>query len=425
MSSSCVDALSNELLFFISLISLIAADASAPDATASQDDVSRIIRIIRDRDERIAVAEVELGALKDDLKRMTEENRRLREDILPLIRIEKDRFHPLPNPTAENGDNMISPPAQLAERGGTGLSRKFSNKKLWTAPKIPSPTNYPNQDSSNIDISSAGLSAKHLGTSIMGSGQPQISPGQPSPSPPPYDMIPRSDGPGWQYQNGDDSSSFHRYPDSTYNDRGQRSQQNLGPTRSGRLGANPLSVAQSIDQNASAASSVLSLPGGRDVNGTTNNTTIHLPNGAGSNGTKGSGLSSAGSINGANPPNSGSGSGAAAPPNNPFKKFRVSVDDPCHKVLPVALKQYKIAADWRQYSLYIVHGDQERCLGLNEKPLILFKQLDKEGRKPMFMLRKHAAPAEGHINTVTGMAGNGSVATAGSSLPVQIPGGVL
>lgn len=42
-----------------------------------------------------------------------------------------------------------------------------------------------------------------------------------------------------------------------------------------------------------------------------------------------------------------------------------------------------------------MHGDQERCLGLEEKPLLLFKQLDKEGRKPMFMLRRHAAPQEG------------------------------
>ncbi|KAI6883966.1 hypothetical protein KC355_g21859, partial [Hortaea werneckii] len=59
-----------------------------------------------------------------------------------------------------------------------------------------------------------------------------------------------------------------------------------------------------------------------------------------------------------------------------FKSFRVSIEDPCKVVLPVALKRYNITDDWRQYSLYIVHGDQERCLGLQEKPLMLFKQLD-------------------------------------------------
>ena len=74
-----------------------------------------------------------------------------------------------------------------------------------------------------------------------------------------------------------------------------------------------------------------------------------------------------------------------------FKSFRVSMDDPCYKVLPAALKRYNIQADWRQYALYIVHGDQERCLGLDERPLILFKQLDRDGRKPMFMLRRNVA----------------------------------
>ena len=38
--------------------------------------------------------------------------------------------------------------------------------------------------------------------------------------------------------------------------------------------------------------------------------------------------------------------------------------------------------------MYIVCGNDERILGLEEKPLVLFKQLDKEGKKPMFMLRK-------------------------------------
>jgi hypothetical protein len=71
-----------------------------------------------------------------------------------------------------------------------------------------------------------------------------------------------------------------------------------------------------------------------------------------------------------------------------FKSFRVSIEDPCYKVLPNALKKYNINAPWEQYALYIVYGDKERCFGMDEKPLIIFKQLDKEGKKPMFMLRK-------------------------------------
>jgi hypothetical protein len=106
--------------------------------------------------------------------------------------------------------------------------------------------------------------------------------------------------------------------------------------------------------------------------------------------------------------------GKTTSPVEIFKSFRVSIDDPCYKVLPAALKKYNIADDWRQYALYVVYGDQERCLGLYEKPLILFKQLDREGRKPVFMLRKHAAPLEGHINV-----GVGEPAPAAVQLPEE------
>ncbi|KAG4428307.1 hypothetical protein IFR05_016209 [Cadophora sp. M221] len=94
-----------------------------------------------------------------------------------------------------------------------------------------------------------------------------------------------------------------------------------------------------------------------------------------------------------------------------FKSFRVSMEDPCYKVLPAALKKYNINAPWEQYALYIVYGDKERCLGMEEKPLILFKQLDKEGKKPMFMLRK-ISPAP---------LGGGVVPKVG----YELPGGIL
>jgi hypothetical protein len=64
------------------------------------------------------------------------------------------------------------------------------------------------------------------------------------------------------------------------------------------------------------------------------------------------------------------------------------IDYPCHRILPIALQKYNITADWRQYSLYIVDGDQEHRLDLNEKPMIIIKQLGREGRKPQFVLRK-------------------------------------
>lgn len=44
--------------------------------------------------------------------------------------------------------------------------------------------------------------------------------------------------------------------------------------------------------------------------------------------------------------------------DNPYKSFRVTLDDPCYKVLPAALKKYKINDDWRQYALFICYGSQ-------------------------------------------------------------------
>lgn len=36
--------------------------------------------------------------------------------------------------------------------------------------------------------------------------------------------------------------------------------------------------------------------------------------------------------------------------------FRVTLDDPCWKVLPAALKKYKIDDDWKVYALFICFG---------------------------------------------------------------------
>ena len=86
--------------------------------------------------------------------------------------------------------------------------------------------------------------------------------------------------------------------------------------------------------------------------------------------------------------------------SNPMKQFRVNLDDPCWKVLPVAMKKYEVKGKEEDYRLYITYGDVgmpttlkgvtdviERKLTANEKPLLIFQQLQKEGRNPLFMLR--------------------------------------
>ncbi|KAI8932032.1 hypothetical protein NX059_010926 [Plenodomus lindquistii] len=357
----------------------LSADTSAQEAPPTQDDFAKVIRVVQARDERIHTAESELRHLREDLSRVIDENKRLREEILPLVRMLKDS-QPLPTP---HEHSVTSPPAVQERSGGSSLSRKFSTKKLFlgSAPKNPSPTIQEHRalvDHSSLDPSAAAMAASSHLTASLGGNQ-QMSPNsiaQPSPTSPAYTQgqsrqqynreLPRGghdheNNPGWGQTNqwASDSASV--------------SDRNRDP----RATPAPLS-SRPLRNNAAPTPNPEDRERDRDP-----------PNSAGSN-----------------TQNTSSNSAAPPPSTNPqveiFKSFRVSIDDPCHKVLPVALKKYNITADWRQYALYIVHGDQERCLGLNERPLILFKQLDKEGRKPMFMLRKHAAPQEGHVSTVGG-----------------------
>ncbi|KAI9144248.1 ras association (RalGDS/AF-6) domain-containing protein [Paraphysoderma sedebokerense] len=70
-----------------------------------------------------------------------------------------------------------------------------------------------------------------------------------------------------------------------------------------------------------------------------------------------------------------------------YKSFRISLEDPCSKVLPAALKKYKINDDWQQYALFIVYRNSERCLGYDESPLSVYNQLKEAGEDPVFVLK--------------------------------------
>ncbi|KZS94608.1 hypothetical protein SISNIDRAFT_453555 [Sistotremastrum niveocremeum HHB9708] len=71
-----------------------------------------------------------------------------------------------------------------------------------------------------------------------------------------------------------------------------------------------------------------------------------------------------------------------------LKSFKVSLEDPAWKVLPAALKKYKINNDdWRNYAMFICYGNTERCLSLDEKPLLLFQRLKEAKKNPVFMLK--------------------------------------
>ena len=342
------------------LMHTTAADAET-DSAPTQDDIARIINIIKDRD-------AELRALREELVRISDENRKLREDVLPIIKDRKNRSEPLPTP-----DEV---PDTAKSSMSSSLSRKFSTKRLFLSNNKPnnlSPTSIHDsrlQDSSSLDPSAAAVAAtNHLTASMRDDPSRSPNTSQPSPTSPAYSSL--------------------NVASSTSNPRDRSDAYSTYSTRTTSIEKEPLSAGGLSSRD-------------RDTQATT-------PSSAGP------------------PPST-----RENPQVEIFKSFRVSIEDPCHKVLPVALKKYNIMADWRQYALYIVHGDQERCLGLNEKPLILFKQLDREGRKPMFMLRKHASPMEGISSTVGEGGAQAALAQreamqAGSSggRSMQLPGGVL
>ncbi|KAJ1910114.1 hypothetical protein IWQ60_010824 [Tieghemiomyces parasiticus] len=83
--------------------------------------------------------------------------------------------------------------------------------------------------------------------------------------------------------------------------------------------------------------------------------------------------------------------------NESYKTFRVSADDPCHKILPQALKKYSIFDDWRNYSLCIMCGTSEHRLQNDDKPLHLFQKLHEANASPYFMLKSlRLSPGDDH-----------------------------
>ncbi|KAI8457046.1 hypothetical protein BY996DRAFT_8436259 [Phakopsora pachyrhizi] len=48
---------------------------------------------------------------------------------------------------------------------------------------------------------------------------------------------------------------------------------------------------------------------------------------------------------------------STADQSNPCKSFKVTLEDPCYKVLPAALKKYKIKEHYKNYVLFICYGN--------------------------------------------------------------------
>lgn len=316
-----------------------------------------------------------MSLLEQDLRRMTDDFRRLREDMLPALRLVKDAQQPLPNLSggaAYTFEPTISPPAPTPPPGqgpGPGVMRSYSQRKILigATTKGNSPTQPTHERTiaeQTLDPASAAeravLSSSHL-AAMNGSGQ---NPGSSYPSP----NMPSPTSPQNHMSGTTLASRSYRGDTSTTSNRTTLNEGDHAIYNSREKGAGgppPRRRETPVPDTPNTSNS---------------NASVEI-----------------------------------------FKSFRVSMDDPCHKVLPAALKKYQINAPWDQYALYIVYGDQERCLGMEEKPLILFKQLDKEGKKPMFMLRKtNSAQVDGD----PGSAGMGGAAR-GASTGYDPPGGII
>lgn len=347
----------------------LSADAEAQYATATLKDIKHLVEQLRLRDER-------MNLFEQDFRKLAEDFRRLREDMLPALRLAKDAQQPLPN--VSNGqqssysyDTTVSPPAPTPSTGSqsASLKRQYSTKRiiLGTTPKTTSPSHLQTSHDRSIveqtlDPSSAAERA------VMSSSHLAAMNGSNGPT---------ATSPSYPSPNMPSPTSPPSIGGTTLGSRSYRADQ---PTPSSR---------STFRENEHGYDP-------RDK-----------PNAAPRRGQTPA-------------PDTPSSSNASV---EIFKSFRVSLDDPCYKVLPAALKKYQINAPWDQYALYIVYGDQERCLGLEEKPLILFKQLDKEGKKPMFMLRKTNNAQADAAGEAPGSAGLGSAAsTRGGYDP---PGGII
>lgn len=349
-----------------------AAETEAQSSNATLKDIKHLVEQLRLRDERISLYE-------QDLRRLTDDVRRLREDMLPALRLAKDAQQPLPNLSNGPAYDTLSPPAptpSTAGQGSAGLKRQWSTKKimLGTTPKATSPTHLQTSHDRSIveqtlDPTSAAERAVLSSSHLAAINGTGNSVSPSYPSP----NMPFPTSPPTGMLSG-----------TTLGARSYRGTDQ--PTPSSRSTFAP---DDHYNQGKSAAPRRMQTPAPETPGAS--NASVEI-----------------------------------------FKSFRVSMDDPCYKVLPAALKKYQINAPWDQYALYIVYGDQERCLGLDEKPLILFKQLDKEGKKPMFMLRKTAnAPADGTTpGEAPGSAGLGGPSSASArggaaAAAYDPPGGII
>jgi protein STE50 len=339
-----------------------AAEQSAQNEPATKDDIERWARsMMKQSEDRIGQAEEKLRALSHAYAK-------LRHDLVPVFRMAKDQLEPLPNvpgghysTTSPNVSNF-EPPSPLP--GQTGRDCNTGNKKFGgSSHKNHSP---PHPQSMQERKAVAPMSSNALPPVDSPSAIPQPSPTSPVPPSIPQTLANRS------YQDNGMTSSSGGWNGNGY---GQD--------------ARSFRTAPSHTPSTLSTASTTLAPTQLSIHGSPSTTSLR-------------------------PPGSGGGSTIPATADGtagPARSFRVPPDEPCHRILQAVLRKYDPNADPRHYALYIVYGDQERCVEMDERPVALLRDLDQSGFNPMFHLRKLSPQSDG----------GRTVGTAVASLP----GGVL
>lgn len=375
--------------------------------------LNQILHSFEIRDDRMSLAEGEM-------KRLNENFLRLREDLLPIFRMVKES-KPLPTPDLPLHVRSNSPPVPSAlspsptyystpSVGTPQLIRKASKKSL--AHHAPTSAHSPSRNSHDwLDTTSF-----YSGTS--GSISKDSRKGGTS-----YSAA--SAG----YGNGQYSGSVKRQ-DSTGSTHHPEYSITSASTPSLSSSASIISVATSSTARtitptlASTSGSIASNSSARNVTPTLASTASRsissgnlssqnslkmssnpAVSGLVSNGGAVSVASSAGAA-GAGGSSGGTSSYvslAGSKHSEPIKDFNISPDVPCYKVLPLIARRHKVRGDWRGVGLVVCYDDQERMIGLEEKPLAIYKELQQRGKNPIFMIRE-----DNGLKTDSGFVVNGT-----------------
>ncbi|KAJ8100559.1 hypothetical protein POJ06DRAFT_107005 [Lipomyces tetrasporus] len=296
-------------------------------------DVQRLMKSLEIRDRKLMHAEQEI-------RRLMENYHRLREDLLPIFKMVKEsKPLPMPDYPPTNRSSLLQssyavtsdpPPSILSSRHSMFIP---SSQPILGGPSV---NNFSQQSQSSS--SHQGLSRK-LSTKKINTSKTNSSPTH-TPEWLEQTLIPSSSS-----ANNNGASLSSTAPSST-------------PTSVAAPLTSPLANISSPkdlhQRNMVTSPSILSQPSQHHVSST-------VP------------------ISSAFP--------SSLTLSEAFKPFKLKQDDPCYKVLPAVLKGHKINDDWRQYALLVCFGDQERLLGLDEKPLRVLKELQDAGKQPVFMLR--------------------------------------